>query len=201
MADRPIEFYFDFSSPYGYLAAMQIDALAARYERDVAWRPFLLGVAFKETGQKPLVEQKLRGPYHQRDFARSARLLGVPLQLPAPFPFASIAACRAFYWLEPTDPAGARRLADALYRAAFAAGRRITTPDEVAAIAAETGIDPTALRAGLEDPAVKNRLRQETEGALARGVFGSPFIIVDDEPFWGHDRLAQVERWLATGGW
>jgi 2-hydroxychromene-2-carboxylate isomerase len=201
MADRPIEFYFDFSSPYGYLAAMQIDALAARYERDVAWRPFLLGVAFKETGQKPLVEQKLRGPYHQHDFARSARLLGVPFQLPDPFPFASIAACRAFYWLEADDPAAARRLADALYRAAFAAGRGITTPDEVAAVAAETGIDPGALRAGIEDSAVKNRLRQETEGALARGVFGSPFVIVDGEPFWGHDRLAQVERWLATGGW
>jgi 2-hydroxychromene-2-carboxylate isomerase len=201
MADQPIEFYFDFSSPYGYLAATQIDGLAARYEREVTWRPFLLGAAFKETGQRPLTEQTLRGPYHRHDFARSARLVGVPFQLPDPFPFASVAACRAYYWLEAADAAAARRLADALYRAAFAETRRITAADEVAAVAADSGIDAAALRAGIEEPAVKARLRQETDGALARGVFGSPFIIVDGEPFWGHDRLPQVERWLATGGW
>src|SRR6266852_5103313 len=110
----PIEFYFDFSSPYGYLAAMQIDALARRHGRGVEWRPFLLGAAFKETGQRPLTEQALRGPYHRRDFDRSARLLGVPFRLPEPFPFASLAACRAFYWLADGDPAAARSLALAL---------------------------------------------------------------------------------------
>ena len=201
MAAPPIEFWFDFSSPYGYLAATQIDGLAARYGRAVTWRPFLLGAAFKETGQRPLTEQKLRGPYHRHDFARSARLIGVPFRLPDPFPFASVAACRAYYWLEQRDSDEARLLADALYRAAFAAGRPITGADEVAAVAAEAGLDAAALRAGIEDPAVKARLRQETDAALARGIFGSPFILVDGEPFWGHDRLPQVERWLATGGW
>ena len=198
---NPIDFYFDFSSPYGYLASTQIDALAERHGRAVTWRPFLLGAAFKETGQRPLVEQPLRGPYFHRDFARSARFLGVPFRLPEAFPFASLAACRAFYWLSDRDPAAARGLAQALYRPAFAEGRPIAAVDDVVAVAAPLGVAGDALRQAVEDPAVKARLRHETEQAIARGVFGSPFIIVDGEPFWGSDRLPQVERWLMTGGW
>jgi 2-hydroxychromene-2-carboxylate isomerase len=197
----PLDFYFDFSSPYGYLASTQIDAIAARHRRTVVWRPFLLGVAFKTTGQAPLVEQPLRGPYHRRDFERSARLLGVPFQLPEHFPFPSLAAGRAFYWLAERDPAQAKALAQAFYNAAFAEGRDMRTADSVVALAPALGLDPAALKAAIEDPAVKEKLRQATDAALARGVFGSPFIIVDDEPFWGHDRLQHVERWLATGGW
>jgi len=197
----PIDFYFDFSSPYGYLASTRIDALAARHGRAVVWRPFLLGVAFKTTGQAPAVEPPLRGPYHRHDFARSARLLGVPFSMPAVFPFAALAASRAYYWLVDRDPARARALARAVYRAAFAEGRDATAPATVAELAAPLGVDPAALLAALADPAVKDRLKRETEAALAGGVFGSPFIVVDGEPFWGHDRLDQVERWLATGGW
>ncbi|HUL08041.1 MAG TPA: 2-hydroxychromene-2-carboxylate isomerase [Candidatus Acidoferrum sp.] len=198
---EPIEFYFDFSSPYGYLASTRIDALAEKHGRSVTWRPFLLGVAFKATGQQPLVEQPLRGPYHRRDFARSARLLGVRFQLPEPFPFPSLAACRAFYWLTDRDPALAKALARAVYHAAFGLGRDMRAAEAVAEAAQPLGIDPAALLAAINDPPVKERLRVETEAALARGVFGSPFIIIDGEPFWGHDRLEQVDRWLATGGW
>src|SRR5215471_14608236 len=111
-----IEFYFDFSSPYGYLASTRIDAIAAKHGRQVTWRPFLLGAAFKVTGQQPLVEQPLRGDYSRRDFARSARLLGVPLKMPEPFPFFGLAASRACYWIE--DAGQANALAKAIYCAA-----------------------------------------------------------------------------------
>ena len=196
MAD-PIEFYFDFSSPYGYLASTRIDAIAARHGRDVTWRPFVLGAAFKVTGQQPLVEQPLRGEYAKRDFARSARLLGVPLKLPAPFPFFGLAASRACYWV--ADAARARALAKAIYHAAFGEGRDVTPVASVAEIARGLGIE--GVERGVEEPETKARLREATDEALARGVFGSPFFIVDGEPFWGHDRLEHVERWLATGGW
>ena len=198
---EPIDFYFDFSSPYGYFASTRIDALAARHGRTVNWRPFLLGVAFKTTGQAPAVEPPLRGPYDRHDFARSARLLGVPFKMPAVFPFAALAASRAYYWLVDRDPATARALARAIYHTAFGEGRDVTSPETIAGLAAPLGIDPAALLAALADPAVKDRLKRETEAALAGGVFGSPFINVDGEPFWGHDRLDQVERWLTTGGW
>jgi len=73
----PIEFYFDLSSPYGFLAAQKIDALAAKHGRSVDWRPVLLGVMFKETGMAPLTEIPLKGEYSKRDFARSARFHGI----------------------------------------------------------------------------------------------------------------------------
>jgi 2-hydroxychromene-2-carboxylate isomerase len=196
----PLEFYFDFSSPYGYLAATQIEAIAARHGRAVVWRPILLGVIFKTTGQSPLAGQPVRGPYHLHDFARSARRLGVPFALPEPFPFQSLAAARATYWLDESDPARAR-LARAVYDAAFGAGRDVRSPEAVAAIAAGVGLDEGATLAAIQDAAIKERLRAENDAAVARGVFGSPFIFADGEPFWGSDRLDQVEQWLRTGGW
>jgi 2-hydroxychromene-2-carboxylate isomerase len=194
---EPIDFYFDFSSPYGYLASTEIDALAARHGRSVTWRPFVLGAAFKLTGQRALTEQPMRGDYARRDFARSARLLGVPLKLPEPFPFFALAASRACYWVE--VPSQAKALAKALYHTAFGEGRDITPVPVVAEIARGLGIE--GLEQGLEQPATKAALRDATDQALARGVFGSPFFFVDGEPFWGHDRLGQLDRWLATGGW
>ena len=196
MADA-IDFYFDFSSPYGYLASTRIDAIAARHGRDVTWRPFVLGAAFKVTGQQPLVEQPLRGEYANRDFARSARLLGVPLELPEPFPFFALAASRACYWVG--DAGASKALAQAIYHAAFGEGRDVTPVATVAEIARGLGIE--GVEQGVEKPETKAKLREATDEALARGVFGSPFFIVDGEPFWGHDRLEHVERWLATGGW
>ena len=194
---EPIDFYFDFSSPYGYLASTEIDGLAARHGRSVTWRPFVLGAAFKLTGQRALTEQPLRGDYARRDFARSARLLGVPFKMPEPFPFFALAASRACYWVE--EPSQAKALAKAVYHAAFGEGRDITPVPVVAEIARGLGIE--GLEQGLEQPATKAALRDATDQALARGVFGSPFFIVDGEPFWGHDRLDQLDRWLATGGW
>ena len=197
----PIDFYFDFSSPYGYLAANQIDDIAARHGRDVLWRPILLGVVFKVTGRAPLTTVPLKGEYSKRDFARSARLAGVPYETPTKFPIPAQAPSRAFYWVHDRDPAAAKRLALALYRAYFADDRDISSPETTTDVAATLGIDRKEVAAALEDPAVKDRLRQEVEAAIAKGVFGSPYIVVDGEPFWGADRLEQVDKWLETGGW
>ena len=197
----PIEFYFDFSSPYGYLAAERIDDIAARHGRDVSWRPYLMGVAMKVTGSSPIVNRPMLGEYSRRDMVRSARRLKVPFSVPEPFPIATIAACRAVYWTERAGAKEAKSLARALYRAYFADGRNISEAGVVADVAAETGADRDALLAGIQDPAVKDRLKEVTNDAIERGIFGSPFFIVGDEPFWGHDRMDEVDRWLETGGW
>lgn len=197
----PIDFYFDFSSPYGYLAAEQIDALAARHGREVAWRPILLGAVFPQTGSQPLLNIPLKGDYARRDLRRSARLLDIPFRLPEAFPFMSVAACRAYYWMQDRDPAKAVALVMALYREAFNAGRPIDSSEAVLRVAAAAHLAPDGLAAALADPAVKRRLREEVDLAISKGVFGSPFIVVDDEPFWGHDRLEQVDLWLQRGGW
>ena len=197
----PIEFYFDFSSPYGYLASECIDDMANRHGRDVTWRPYLMGVAMKVTGSSPVVNRPMLGEYSRRDMVRSARRHRVPFQFPEPFPIPTVAACRAVYWTERTDADGARHLAKTLYRAYFADGRNISEPEVVADVAAESGADRDALLAGVQESAIKDRLKEVTNDAIKRGIFGSPFFIVDGEPFWGHDRMDEVDRWLETGGW
>jgi 2-hydroxychromene-2-carboxylate isomerase len=201
MTGAPIEFYFDFSSPYGYLGAQRIDAIGAEFGRTVNWRPILLGVIFKITGQSPLVSQTLRGPYSARDMARSARKLGVKFALPEGFPFSSIYACRVFYWLDGQSPEAAKAYARAVFNAAFAEGRVVAEPEAAVDLAVSLGHDRAAVLAGMQDPAIKERLRDETQQAMHKGVFGSPFVIVDGEPFWGNDRLGEVREWLQTGGW
>ena len=197
----PIEFYFDFSSPYGYIAAERIDAIAARHGREVLWRPILLGVVFKTTGMMALPGIPLKGDYSLRDFPRSAKFHGLPYQQPATFPISTVSASRAFYWLEGRDPKQARELARALYRAYFAEGIDISSPATVAGVAAKLGLSAADVLAGMNEPATKDRTKIEVEKAMAKGVFGSPTIVIDGEPFWGSDRLDQVDKWLATGGW
>lgn len=196
-----IDFYFDFSSPYGYLASTRIDTLAARHGRSVVWRPHLLGAVFKINDQRPLASIPLKNDYAERDLARSARLLKVPFKLPTKFPVGATAPSRAFYWINDRDPALAKRLAQALYYAYFAEDRDISNPEVTGNVAAKLGLDKGELALALNDPGVKERLRIEVDAAIERGVFGSPYIVVDGEPFWGSDRLDQVERWLETGGW
>lgn len=197
----PIDFYFDFSSPYGYLASRRIDAIAARHGRTVTWRPHLIGAMFATTGSQPLVNIPMKGDYARIDMPRTARRHGIPFNPPANFPFLSVAAARAFYWLSDSDPVKAHDLAAALYNAAFGEGRDITSADNIVEIGAGLGVDGDALRAALRDPAVKARLKAEVAAAVERCIFGSPYIIVDGEPFWGHDKLDDIDRWLETGGW
>ncbi len=200
-APPPIDFYFDFSSPFGYLAAKRIDALAAGHGREVAWRPILLGAVFKTTGSRPVVEVPLKRDYARRDIERTARRFGVPFAWPSPFPFPAVAASRAFYWLGDRDAAQARDLARAIYDASFGAGRDMRSAQAVADVAAGLGLDGAEVLAAVQEQAVKDRLRAEVDAAMARSVFGSPYIVVDGEPFWGVDHLAQIDRWLETGGW
>ena len=99
----PIEFYFDLSSPYGYVASVKIDAIAAKHGREVLWRPYLLGVPFKKAGIQPLVNVPMKAEYSLRDFARNARFHGVEYKHPTRFPTGTTAAVRAFYWIESTE--------------------------------------------------------------------------------------------------
>ena len=196
----PLQFHFDFSSPYGYLASQKIEALAARHGRAVDWRPMLLGAAFKVAGTQPLTSIPLKGDYTKRDLPRSARYHGVPFRMPSKFPIATQAPARIVLWQKEIDPSVSAPLVKALYRAYFVDDRDISSPDVAADVAAEAGFNRDGARAAIDDPAIKDQLKRNVEAAIAAGVFGSPFIIVDGEPFWGIDRFDQIERWLASGG-
>jgi 2-hydroxychromene-2-carboxylate isomerase len=198
---QPVDFYFEFSSPYGYIATQLAEDFERRIGRPLRWRPILLGPVFKLTGQSPLTEVPLKGDYSKRDFQRSAGMHKVAYRQPAKFPIGTVAAMRAFYWVADRDPALARKLAKALFAAYFVDGIDIGAAPAVIEVAKAVGVDATALSTALEDPALKERAKKEVEAAIAAGVFGSPFFIVDGEPFWGVDRMPMMEQWIRTGGW
>jgi len=194
---RPIDFFFDFVSPYGWFAAERIGALARRHGRTVAWRPILLKVTVMQAmGLPPLIETPLKGDYLTHDAARSARFYGLPWHPPVPISFSSVAAARAVTWASRQAGLNVEALVLALYRRAWAEAGDISTPDAVAAVASSTGVDHGHLLDAIGRSEVKDDLRAAVTGAINQGVFGSPFIIVDGEPFWGADRLNMVERWL-----
>ena len=198
----PIDFYFELSSPYSYLAARKIGDVAKLYDRAVHWWPIMLGVIFQTTQNRPLMEQPLKADYTDRDVRRVARDMGLPFAPPvAGFPFASHVGARAIYWAADQEEGADARLAVALFQAVFERGQSITDAAAVGRVADAVGLDGAALIDAVGMPAVKDRLRAANDRALAASVCGAPFFVVDEEPFWGCDRLDHVERWLATGGW
>lgn len=197
----PILFHFDFSSPYAFFAARHVEDTLARYGLPILWRPFMLGSAFKATGMAPLVQQPLRGPYAVHDWQRLARRDGIAFVLRSDFPYASLAAARAFYWLESQDMPLAKRFALAVFDAYFQHGRDMTAPEAVADEAAALGVDRDALLAAVRQEQWKQRVKDATADALAKGVFGAPTFDVDGELFWGSDRLPMVAEWVEKGGW
>lgn len=196
---QPIDFYFDFSSPYSYIASEWIEAVAARHGRTVRWHAMLLGVAFQAAELKPPVHHPLKREYVLRDFARSARMEGVPYTQPEPFPIPTQNAARVYWWLHETRPERAIPWARACFRAYFARGVDLSDAQALSTLATEFGLGEGEAQAVWNDPVWKERLKRVNEAAVAAGVFGAPFFFVDGEPFWGNDRKAQIERWLSQG--
>ncbi len=199
----PIRFYFDFISPYGYFAALRIEELAARHGRTVQWSSMLLGVSvMKVMGLKPLMDTPLKGSYTGRDVLRHARRLGLGFRrAPEAPPMNPLTCGRAFQWALRHHPAQAAALALALMDAYWLGGLDLSTPESLRAVALPEGIDPGELVAGAASAEAAGWLREAVDASLQAGVFGSPTIVVDGEMFWGVDRLEEVDRWLATGGW
>jgi len=203
MAARAIDFYFDFVSPFGFFASLRIDALAAKYGRTADWHSMLIGVSVvKVMGMKPLLEVPLKGPYIARDAHRYARRHGIKLARdPGAPPVDPRPAGRAYNWLLQYHRQAARAFAQQAFVAYWLHGRDISVPATVAEIAAETGLAGTQIAEGIASEEAGRLLRASVEASLARGVFGSPFFIVGDEPFFGVEKMELLEDWLASGGW
>ncbi|KDP83856.1 DsbA family protein [Cupriavidus basilensis] len=194
-----IDFYFDFSSPYGYFASTRIDELAQKYGRIVAWHPILLGVVFKTTGCSPLPHVPLKGDYAWRDFERTARFHDIEYKRPTHFPLPTTQAARAMLWLQNHHGDDiATAFAKAVYHALFVDDINIAEPAELVKLAEPLGIDAHAMDAGASSFQIKDQLKAEIDVAMAKGVFGSPFVIIDGEPFWGFDRFDQIEAHLKS---
>jgi 2-hydroxychromene-2-carboxylate isomerase len=200
--EASLEFWSDFLSPYGYIGAAQVEAIAARHGRTVRWRPILLGITvMKVMGLKPLTETPLKADYLKRDLPRLATLFGVEYRPHGIANLNSVAASRALIWVTRHAPARVADFALAMYRRLWVRGEDITPPEAAVAEAVALGLDGAALSAWLASEEAKAALKAEVEEGIAKGVFGAPFFLVEGEPIWGADRLWMLERFLRDGGW
>lgn len=197
---QAIEFWFDFVSPYAYIAAQSVEQLAARYGRTVNWQPVLLGAVFRETGSGPLtMRPPVMANYFRHDFERSARFAGQSLRLPDNFPVSTHNTARVCLWLKQQAPHLTGEFVRRVTSAYFNGDVPVNDPAWLADVVSGLGLDGQSAIAACADPHWKDALRDQCETAIARGIFGAPWIVVDGESFWGNDRLPQVERWLAQG--
>ncbi len=200
---RSLDFYFDFISPFGYLASLRVDALAHKYDRECRWHSMLLGISvLKVMGMKPLPTYPLKGPYLKRDMERYMRRHGITINRQGK-PASPLPAGRCFHWLKGQDEARAQSFARAALHAYWQEAADIGVPDIVADIAARFGADRDAALAAMATGGEGDKaLRAAVDLSMEKGVFGSPTFIVDeDEPFFGVEKMELLEEWLSSGGW
>jgi 2-hydroxychromene-2-carboxylate isomerase len=198
-----IDFYFDFISPFGYLASLRVDELAQKYGRECRWHSILLGISvLKVMGLPPLTQIPLKGDYLGIDLKRYLRRHKLTLARSRDIPPSNpIPAGRAFHWIDQRDPALAKSVAKAILDAYWQQAADIGSADAVIAIAERVGGDAAGLSAGFASGEADRLLRAAVDRSLAQGVFGSPFFVIDGEPFFGLEKMELVEEWLASGGW
>lgn len=198
----PIDFYFDFSSPYAYLGSHLIAPVAEKHGRAVVWHPFMLGVAMQGEKTFPLTQYPLKGDYSRMDFDRTARYHNIPFVMPADFPKLTLGAARGFFWILREAPEKAVEFAKNVFAAYFVSGKDISDIAIVADIADEVGLDRAAFMGAVQTDEIKAAFKSSVEETVfEKKVFGAPFFIVDGERFWGADRVGQLDEWLTKGGW
>jgi len=191
------EFWFDVGSAYSYIAWRTLPAFERRTGCRPALRPMLLGGVFKATGNRSPVEVPAKARWADADLRQWAARLGVPFVFNPWFPVNTLVLMRGACGLRMRDPQALPRYLDAAFDALWAQPRDLTDPSERAAVITRAGLTPAAFSALVEDPAVKDGLRRDTDEAIALGVFGAPTFRVGDRLFFGQDRLDFVAEALA----
>jgi 2-hydroxychromene-2-carboxylate isomerase len=189
MNPMPLEFWFDFASNYSYLSAMRIEQTAARLGVNIQWRPFLLGPIFKSFGwaTSPFVLQPWKTDYVWRDMARQCRKYGLAWTRPTTFPRASLLPARVA--LLGADKTWMGEYCRRVLQLNFAADQDIDSAAVLSEVLAQLGLEAPDIIVEAQDDANKLRLRNQTELARTKGIFGAPTFFVGEEMFWGNDRL------------
>jgi 2-hydroxychromene-2-carboxylate isomerase len=192
---RTLEFFFDYASPYSYLACEQVEALAKRTGAELRWRPFLLGAVFKATGNVPPITTASKATYLAKDLLDWTRHLGLPdFRMPDNFPINSLKADRL--GLVAAEQGKISPFSHAAFRASFVQGKDVNDPQVLAELARAAGLEPEKALARMESQEIKDALRRNTDEAVARGAFGAPTFFVGEQMFFGNDRLMFVESAL-----
>lgn len=191
---KAVEFLFDFGSPTSYLAYKQLPKIAARHGARIIWTPILLGAVFKATGNTSPALVPAKARYMNQDLARFAERHGIVLSFNTHFPVNTLPLMRGAVAYQTTSQFDL--YVNAIFDAMWAHPRNLNDPAEIAHVLTDIGIDPDDFLARIDRPEIKEKLKANTEGAVARGVFGAPTFFVNGEMFFGQDRLDFVEEML-----
>ena len=194
-----VQFWFDFASPYAFIAAKRVQAIAASDSIQFDWQPFLVGVALQAKTQgisstQLVTEAEAR--YRKHDVHRTCETLRLPLRWPSNYPRGSMLAARVAFWARGTE--WQVPFIDAVFDANFLEDRDIASQECIRSILTGMGVEPTSVVAAATDAGQKEAFRKHVETALESGIFGVPMFAVRDELFWGSDRLDQALAWAAS---
>lgn len=193
---KTVEFYFDLGSPATYLAYTQLPKLCAETDSELIYIPMLLGGVFKATGNASPAMIPAKGRYMFQDLDRYAKRYGVPLTFNPHFPINTLLLMRAVTGIQMRQPERFHAFIDCLFNALWVEGRPLDEPATVAALLSEHGFDSAEVLALTNDETVKAALKENTETAVKRGVFGAPSMFIGNQMFFGQDRLDFVEQAL-----
>ncbi|AXM94603.1 DsbA family protein [Pseudomonas plecoglossicida] len=194
---KTVEFFFDLGSPASYLAWTQLPDLCARHGATLCYRPMLLGGVFQATGNASPAMIPAKGRYMFTDLGRFAARYGVPFGLPPGFPLNTLALMRGVIGTQLQAPTRFEALLAALFNGLWAHRRNLGEAGLLEETLTQAGFDPVEFHALAADGEVKAALKQATEEAVARGVFGAPTCFVEGQMYFGQDRLDFVEQALA----
>jgi 2-hydroxychromene-2-carboxylate isomerase len=194
---KTVEFYFDLGSPATYLAYTQLPKICAQTDSRLTYIPILLGGVFKATGNASPATIPAKGRYMFEDLDRYAKRYGVPLKFNPHFPINTLMLMRAVMGMQLRHPERFQAFIDCLFTALWVEGRSLDDPATVAAVLTQKGFDPNEVLALTADEEVKAALKDNTEKAVQRGVFGAPSMFIDNQLFFGQDRLDFVVEALS----
>jgi 2-hydroxychromene-2-carboxylate isomerase len=193
---RRLEFFFDYVSPFSYLANSQLPGIVRRTGAELVYRPMFLGGVMQATGNQPPATLPARGKSMQHDIRRWVRRYGIEFAFNPNFPIQTLPALRAA--LAAQDAGVFPAYHEALFRAAWGQPKNLGDVAVLRDVIAKAGIDPEPLLAAAATEPLKERLKADTAEAVARGAFGAPTFFVGEEMFFGNDRLDFVEEALGT---
>ncbi|MGF6286023.1 2-hydroxychromene-2-carboxylate isomerase [Pseudomonas silensiensis] len=186
---KTVEFYFDLGSPATYLAYTQLPKICEQTDSQLIYIPILLGGVFKATGNASPATIPAKGRYMFQDLDRYAKRYGVPLKFNPQFPINTLMLMRAVTGMQLRHPGRFQAFIDCLFHALWVQGRSLDDLATVASVLTQNGFDPNEVLALTADEEVKTTLKDNTEKAVQRGVFGAPSMFVDNQLFFGQDRL------------
>lgn len=195
---KSVDFYFDFGSPAAYLAWTQLPKICADNGATLNYKPMLLGGVFQATGNRAPMTVPLKGNYLFDDLGRFARRYGVVFRHNPHFPVNTITLMRVASGLQMRADPRFDAYVKAMFEAMWVNAKNLGDAATLAEVLAAAGLDAAELMALAAEPAVKDRLRSDTEAAVARGIFGAPTLFVGNAMYWGQDRLDFVREALSA---